>query len=97
MTSEEYHRYLSAPGAAKNMEDIINGLKSALSRKDEDAIEAAISKLLQVEKHADDWKTLYNKLQNMHNYECVFRQQLEEQNIDLRRQVSNLKLSLKII
>ena len=79
------------------MEDIINGLKVAITHKDEDLIEAAISKLLTVEKHAHDWKTMYNKLQYMHNYECIFRQQLEEQNLDLRRQVSDLKIALKII
>ena len=97
MTSEEYNRYLSSPNSAKNMEDIINGLKVAISRKDEDLIEAAISKLLQVEKHADDWKTMYNKLQYIHSYECVFRQQLEQQNLDLRRQVSDLKIAVEII
>lgn len=97
MTTEEYNRYLSSPDAAKNMEDIINGLKLAIPRKDGDLIEAAISKLSIVEKHADEWKANYNKLQHIHNYECIFRQQLEQQTIDLRRQVSNLKIALKII
>jgi hypothetical protein len=97
MTSEEHSRYLSSPNSVKNMEDIINGLKLAITRKDEDLIEAAISKLLMVERHADEWKANYNKLQHMHNYECIFRQQLEQQTIDLRRQVSDLKIALKII
>lgn len=95
MTDEEVRKWMEHPGARRGLAEAVSGLLSAASQTfTEDArlaIEAGVARLVSTAQHAHQWKTFYDGVVAMHNYEVTFRRQLEEQCEALHRRIADLE------